>query len=106
MDHYIPPFELTSEIFEISSEIMENLGRLSDINDLEKLPRLRKISRLKSIHSSLAIEQNTGARGLRSIMESFLMPLMYSIPSRDDVQKIIITRETVINKSEPKYILK
>ena len=59
MDHYIPPFELTSEIFEISSEIMENLGRLSDINDLEKLPRLRKISRLKSIHSSLAIEQNT-----------------------------------------------
>lgn len=38
---------------------MENLGKLSDINDLEKLPRLRKISRLKSIHSSLAIEQNT-----------------------------------------------
>ena len=56
--------------------------------------------------AELAIEQNTGARGLRSIMESFLMPLMYSIPSRDDVQKIIITRETVINKSEPKYILK
>lgn len=59
MDNYIPPFDLTSEIFEISSEIMENLGKLSDINDLEKLPRLRKISRLKSIHSSLAIEQNT-----------------------------------------------
>lgn len=59
MENYIPPFDLTSEIFEISSEIMENLGKLSDINDLEKLPRLRKISRLKSIHSSLAIEQNT-----------------------------------------------
>lgn len=59
MDNYIPPFDLTSEIFEISSEIMENLGKLSGINDLEKLPRLRKISRLKSIHSSLAIEQNT-----------------------------------------------
>lgn len=59
MENYIPPFDLTSEIFEISSEIMENLGKLSDVNDLEKLPRLRKISRLKSIHSSLAIEQNT-----------------------------------------------
>lgn len=59
MDNYIPPFDLTSEMFELSNEIMENLGRLSDINDLEKLPRLRKISRLKSIHSSLAIEQNT-----------------------------------------------
>lgn len=59
MDNYIPPFDLTSEMFELSNEIMENLGKLSDINDLEKLPRLRKISRLKSIHSSLAIEQNT-----------------------------------------------
>ena len=56
--------------------------------------------------AELAIEQNTGARGLRSIMEGFLMPLMYSIPSRNDISKIIITRETVINKAEPKYILK
>ena len=59
MDKYIPPFDLTTEMFEISNEIMENLGKLSNINELEKLPRLRKISRLKSIHSSLAIEQNT-----------------------------------------------
>ena len=56
--------------------------------------------------AELAIEQNTGARGLRSIMEGFMMQLMYTIPSRDDVQKIIITRNTVIDKSEPKYILK
>ena len=56
--------------------------------------------------AELAIEQNTGARGLRSIMEGFMMNLMYTIPSRDDVQKIIITRDTVINKAEPKYILK
>ncbi|MBO5715113.1 MAG: ATP-dependent Clp protease ATP-binding subunit ClpX [Clostridia bacterium] len=56
--------------------------------------------------AELAIEQNTGARGLRSIMEGFLMPLMYSVPSRNDIQKIIITRETVIDKTEPKYILK
>ena len=59
MDKYIPPFDITAEMFELSSEIMENLGKLSNINELEKLPRLRKISRLKSIHSSLAIEQNT-----------------------------------------------
>ena len=59
MDNYIPPFDITVEMFELSNEIMENLGKLSSINELEKLPRLRKISRLKSIHSSLAIEQNT-----------------------------------------------
>ena len=56
--------------------------------------------------AELAIEQNTGARGLRSIMEGFMMQMMYSIPSRDDIAKIVITRETVINKAEPKYILK
>lgn len=59
MDKYIPPFEITNDMFEISTEIMENLGKLSNVNELEKLPRLRKISRIKSVHSSLAIENNT-----------------------------------------------
>lgn len=59
MYDYIPPFEITNDMFEISTEIMENLGKLSNINELEKLPRLRKVSRIKSIHSSLAIENNT-----------------------------------------------
>ena len=56
--------------------------------------------------AELAIEQNTGARGLRSIMEGFMMNIMYSVPSRDDISKIIITRDTVINKTEPTYITK
>ena len=59
MNNYIPPFEITNEMFEISTEIMENLGKLSNVNELEKLPRLRKVSRIRSIHSSLAIENNT-----------------------------------------------
>lgn len=59
MDKYMPPFEITNRMFEISTEIMENLGRLSNVNELERLPRLRKVSRIKSVHSSLAIENNT-----------------------------------------------
>ena len=47
-----------------------------------------------------------GARGLRSIMEGFMMQIMYTVPSRDDIQKIIITKETVTNKAEPKYVMK
>ena len=54
--------------------------------------------------ASLAIERNTGARGLRSIMENLMMPLMYEIPSRSDISNIIITRECVLNKEPPKYI--
>ena len=58
-DKYIPPYEITDGMLELVSEIMENLGKLSGVNELEKLPRLRRVSRIKSIHSSLAIENNT-----------------------------------------------
>ena len=58
-DKYIPPYDITDEMLELVSEIMENLGKLSGVNELEKLPRLRRESRIKSIHSSLAIENNT-----------------------------------------------
>ena len=56
--------------------------------------------------AELAIEQNTGARGLRSIIESFMTEIMFTVPSRNDIAKIIITKETVIHKTEPQYILK
>ena len=59
MDKYIPPYDITEEMLELTSEIMELLGELKNVNDLEKLPRLRRVSRIKSIHSSLAIENNT-----------------------------------------------
>ncbi len=59
MDKYIPPFEITNRMFELAAQIMEQLGKLSNVNELERLPRLRKVSRIKSIHSSLAIENNT-----------------------------------------------
>ena len=56
--------------------------------------------------ASLAIERNIGARGLRSIMESFLTDIMYDVPSRSDVEKVVITKQTVKDKAAPEYILK
>ncbi len=53
-----------------------------------------------------AIERHTGARGLRSIMENLMMPLMYEIPSRDDVSEVIITKDCAKGESKPKLILK
>lgn len=52
-----------------------------------------------------AIERKTGARGLRSIMEGTMTEIMYEIPSRDDVEKCIITKETIELKGRPKLIL-
>lgn len=59
MDRYIPPYDVTDEMLELTSEIAENLGKLSNVDDLERLPRLRRVNRIKSIQSSLAIENNT-----------------------------------------------
>ena len=53
-----------------------------------------------------AIERKTGARGLRSIIEGIMLDVMYDLPSRDDVQKCIITQDAVVHESEPKFILK
>lgn len=52
----------------------------------------------------LSCERKTGARGLRSIMESSMMDVMYEIPSDETVKKCIITKDTVLKKSEPKII--
>ena len=44
-----------------------------------------------------AIKRNTGARGLRSILEETLLETMYDIPGRDDVTKVVVTRECVVD---------
>ena len=53
-----------------------------------------------------AIGRNTGARGLRSIMENLMMPLMYDIPSREDVAEVVITKGCVKGESKPRLVLK
>lgn len=56
--------------------------------------------------AELAIERNTGARGLRSIFENAMMKLMYELPSRNDVNKVIITGEFIKGNEEAQIILK
>ncbi len=49
-----------------------------------------------------ALERNTGARGLRSIIEDIMRDIMFDIPSNEKISKCVITKETVENKAEPK----
>ena len=48
-----------------------------------------------------AIKRNTGARGLRAIIEGIMLEVMYELPARTDVKRCIVTRETVVNREEP-----
>lgn len=56
--------------------------------------------------AKLAINRGTGARGLRSIMEDVMRDIMFDLPSRDDVAKVVVTKETVTKHAEPELVLK
>ena len=56
--------------------------------------------------AELAIKRNTGARGLRSIMESIMMRTMFEIPSRDDVAEVIIHRNCVESGALPELVIR
>ncbi|MCB1327592.1 MAG: ATP-dependent Clp protease ATP-binding subunit ClpX [Spirochaetales bacterium] len=56
--------------------------------------------------AELAIEREAGARGLRSIVERVMMDLMYTIPSREDVEEVVITPGVISNNDQPVLALK
>jgi len=64
-----------------------------------------KENSLKAIADE-AMNRNTGARGLRAILEEALLSVMFELPSRDDIDRCIITREVVLNGEEPQLITK
>jgi len=53
-----------------------------------------------------ALERETGARGLRSILENALRQTMFDIPSRSDVTRVVVTPEAVTGEGEPKLVLR
>ncbi|MFW5799968.1 MAG: ATP-dependent Clp protease ATP-binding subunit ClpX [Spirochaetota bacterium] len=55
--------------------------------------------------AELSIHRNTGARGLRSIMEEFMLDLMYEVPSSENTDKIIITKDIILRKINPLNLL-
>ncbi len=54
--------------------------------------------------AKLALERKSGARGLRSILESTMLDIMYEIPSRDDVSEVVISEEVIGQDAEPMIV--
>lgn len=59
MENYVPPFTITNKMLDRISSIMKKIGKLDNYKDLNRLTVLRRNNRIKSIHSSLAIEANS-----------------------------------------------
>ena len=56
---YKPPYEITDKILSLVSDISEKIGRITESTNLDSKPHLRRNNKIKSIHSSLAIEANS-----------------------------------------------
>ena len=59
MNHYEPPFTITNKILDYVSKIMEKLGQVEGYTNFNKMPVLRRNNKIRSVHSSLAIEANS-----------------------------------------------
>jgi ATP-dependent Clp protease ATP-binding subunit ClpX len=55
--------------------------------------------------AKMAKDRKTGARGLRAILEDVLLPIMYQVPSREDVREVIVSKEAVLGHEEPILVL-
>ncbi|WP_208558789.1 ATP-dependent Clp protease ATP-binding subunit ClpX [Marinilactibacillus kalidii] len=81
------------------SALVKQYKKLMQIDDVElefEEEALRGIGKR-------AIERDTGARGLRSIIESIMMEIMFEVPSRDDISKVVITEDAVEGTGDPVY---
>ncbi len=54
--------------------------------------------------ADLALKRQTGARGLRSILEEVLLDIMYDVPGRTDVAKVVVDVDSVVDKAAPKLV--
>ncbi|HIX35290.1 MAG TPA: ATP-dependent Clp protease ATP-binding subunit ClpX [Candidatus Limosilactobacillus merdigallinarum] len=68
--------------------------------------KLRFTDGALSAMAQQAIARNTGARGLRSIIEGVMRDVMFDLPSQKDVAEVVIDKNCVVNHSEPRYIMK
>ncbi len=88
---------LINILTEPKNALVKQYKKLFEYDDIELVI---EDDALKSI-AQKAIEQKTGARGLRSIIENVLMKVMFDVPSDDDVSKVIVTADSVTSDAEP-----
>ena len=81
----------------------EHLARLTALRDDGRL--LARSLQHPDADADLAVARKTGARGLRAILEDVLGPIMFEIPSTEDVAKVIVTRAAVTEGAPPTLVL-
>ena len=85
---------------EPKNALVKQYEKLFDLDDVE----LEFTNEALEVVADLAIKRGTGARGLRAIMEETLLGVMYEIPSKPEVAKVIITPQAVLKEDAPTLV--
>ena len=90
--------------FQILEELASDPGGISELSRRLDLPTSTVARLLATLERLGAVERKTGARGLRSIMESILLDTMYDLPSEEGAEEVMINGEVVEGRAQPLYI--
>ncbi len=92
--------DLMKILVEPKNALLKQYMRLFEMENVE----LEISEQARSAVAQEAIKRKTGARGLRAILENIMLDIMYHVPSTDNVKKVVITEEVILNKTEPLMI--
>ena len=88
-------------LVEPKNSLVKQYKKLFEIDGVELVFEEEAISAIVD----KALERNTGARGLRSIIEEIMTDIMFEIPSNHKIAKCVITKETVVSHAEPNLVI-
>lgn len=95
--------DMLKQIFrEPKNSVLKQYTRLLELENVKLTFREDAIDKI----AELAIKRESGARGLRAIVENIMLDLMFDIPSRKDIEEVIITGEVITDRVMPTLILK
>ncbi|EMJ66695.1 MULTISPECIES: ATP-dependent Clp protease ATP-binding subunit ClpX [Leptospira] len=111
---FIGRLPIVATLQELDVNMLKQIFREPKNSVLKQYTRLLELENVKlTFHedaidkiAELAIKRESGARGLRAIVENIMLDLMFDIPSRKDIEEVIITAEVITDRVTPTLILK
>lgn len=111
---FIGRLPIVATLQELNVDMLRQIFREPKNSVLKQYTRLLELENVKlTFHdeaidkiAELAIKRESGARGLRAIVENIMLDLMFDIPSRKDIEEVIITAEVISSRVAPTLILK
>jgi ATP-dependent Clp protease ATP-binding subunit ClpX len=93
---------LVSILTEPKNALVKQYQKLFEFEDV----RLRYTDGALRAVARLALARQAGARGLRAILENAMLDLMYEVPSRDDLEEVVVSEEVIEERAEPLLVFK